>query len=210
MLNRILLISLLAFPFSGHAESFIDKAKGIFDMAMCMQKSTQTMCIYEKLVASSPNAAIKKDGIIMGQSGMYTLSVPNSNWKKLWPRQKRTEDLVVMDQSGHAFVQVDWVADSTASYEAAAKEPLQDLADKLNTEPTPVALEVWPFETDGIFYEICYNTNKETVECLYSAAANIPGGMVKIFSLTAAEDQLVEDIVYLVMSLDIPATEKTN
>lgn len=210
MLIRILIFILLAMPVTAQAESVIDKAKSIFNMAMCMQESTQTMCIYEKLVASSPNQSLLSEELITGQSGAYTLNAPNSNWKKLWPKQKRAEDLVVMDQSGHAFVQVDWVANSTDSYEAVAKKGLQELADKLQTEPGPIPLEVWPYETDGIFYELCYTTNKETVECLYSAAANIPGGMVKIFSLTAAEDQLIEDIVYLVMSLDIPAPEKTN
>lgn len=115
-----------------------------------------------------------------------------------------------MDQSGHAYVQVDWITNSADSYETVAKQALQELAEKLQTEPDPIPLEVWPYETDGIFYELCYNTNKETVECMYSAAANIPGGMVKIFSLTAAEDQLIEDIVYLVMSLDLPALEKAK
>lgn len=209
-MNRILLIVLLALPITGQAESIVDKAKAIFNMTMCILERTQTMCLYEQLIASSSKKSLQAEELIMGQSGAYTLSAPNSNWKKLWPRQKRTEDLVVMDQSGHAFVQVDWLANSTDSYETVAKQELQALADKLQIEPDPIPLEVWPYETDGIFYELCYTTSKETVECMYSAAANIPGGMVKIFSLTAAEDQLVEDVVSLVMSLDIPEPEKTE
>jgi hypothetical protein len=45
---------------------------------------------------------------------------------------------------------------------------------------------------------------------MYSAAANIFGGMVKLFTLTASEDRLVEDIVYFYASLDIPVNSEGN
>ncbi len=204
MMLRFIWVALMIVPGVSVADSVIDTAKSVFNISKCLMGNTQTMCLFEEMLASNPSEVVEKDTSILGQSKMYIVEAPNSDWRRLWPGQERKEDLVVMHKSGHAFLQVDWLVDSEGGYESIAKAPLNDMAKKLNVEPTNIPIDVSPFKEDGVFYEICYRTNMKTEECMYSAAANMPGGIVKFFSITANEESFVEDIVHLIVSVDIP------
>lgn len=204
-MKKYLLIISLAFPALAYSASFLDKVKSVFSIGECLQTKTETMCTYEQLFALNESSVLEKEQTLMGASAMYVLFAPSSNWYKMFPGEKRKEDLVMMDKSGHAMVQVDWLANGESDYKAVAKEELKEISEALQAEPTEIALDVWPYNESGVFYEICYNTNKKTVECMYSAVANIPGGMVNIFAHTASDEKLVEDIVYIIASIDVPA-----
>lgn len=207
LLKHLFLIVLIVSPTVVYSESFLDKMKASVKMALCLEKKTETMCTYEAMLEMGTSNGLKKDEIKSGQSQQYVLTMPNANWLHMYPEQKRQEDLVLMESSGHAVIQVDWFAGTGGDYKAAAREELKDLIDALESEPTDVALDIWPFKENGVFYEMCYNTDKETVECMYSAVANIPGGMVQIFAHAEAEDKYIEDIVNIIASIDIPATK---
>jgi len=203
-MKKWLFTLVLILPLTAHAGSFLDKISSVFNIATCLEEKTKTMCMYEQLFSISESSALAKEQNVMGTSASYVLTSPNADWYRMFPGENRKEDLVLMDKSGHAMMQVDWIVGGDGDYKKAAREELKEITDALQAEPTEIELDVWPYKENGVFYEICYNTNKETVECMYSAVANIPGGMVSIFAHTASDEKLVEDIVYIIASIDIP------
>lgn len=115
--------------------------------------------------------------------------------------KKRKEDLVVMHQSKRAFVQVDW-SSGKGDYKKIAQENIENLSKK--QEDFAVALDFWPYNDKGMVYEVCYKTKKKTEECILSAAAEIPGGIISFYIFSITDEKLIEDVVYILTSVELP------
>lgn len=206
---RVFAIVCCAFLFapSASAESALEKAKGIYDMAKCLRKNTQTMCIIRG-IADSEKVRLQESQWVGGRAKTYVVQTPDGNWYRSMIRPKSgADEMTVFNESVNAFISFTWTEGQDTAYDDIAKKPLMDLADKLDVELEPIAIPVWPFEDDGVFYELCYRTNKKTEECMYSAAAYMPGGTIGIYSLLASEDALIEDVLTIILSIDVPSDD---
>ena len=187
-----------------HADSIIDKAKLRYNMGKCLISNTETMCAFEEMLKSEPTETIKQDSEVISKTNRYFVSVPNNNWKILWPGEKRAIDLELIHNSGHALVMVNWKEGEIDTYRKHARAPLQSILENSGSEPEEIPFDIWPYNDGGVFYATCYATNKKTEECIFSAAANMPNGVVSFTAITEHNDTLAEDIMQIFASVDIP------
>ena len=47
-------------------------------------------------------------------------------------------------------------------------------------------------------------TKKNTTECTYSAAVSLHGGIARAFSITEADDDLTQQVLTIIASLNVP------
>ncbi len=173
----------------------------------CLKEKTQVVCLNERLLASGAGKSLPNDSLVVGLSSAYTLSVPSDQWVHMWPGLERPEDLLLVHSSGQAFVQVDWLGGQMVPYDLAALEQVEKMALKLDAEPVPIPVDVWPYQEQGAIYELCYFTDKDTRECMYSAVALMPGGTVRFLAMTALEEALMVEVLKLILSIDIVVVE---
>lgn len=196
----LLLISLFLCSSSISAESLSETVKGTYKMAKCLNKKTKTMCLIEFMYDDLKKSKLKKDMPLQGQSKKYTVYSPNSNWFKVIPKVKRKhEDLQMVEKSKQAYVQVSW--DKPGSdYKKIAQKNIDHLVKKFKDHEVPVEFE--PYHKNGVLYEVCYKTVKKTEECIFSAAAKLKGGVVSFFTMTSSDEKLIEDIIYVLSSVE--------
>ena len=197
-------LALMCISLVCQGEENADQAKTIFNMAKCMLKKTGTMCAFEELLNTAPSEPIQKDVEVSGNTNRYFVKVPSDDWRILWPGEKRAIDLELIHKSGHATVMVSWHEGEVDTYEKHAREFIEPLAAKLETEPENIPLDVWPYNEGGVFYALCYLTNIKTEECFYSASANMPDGVVTISSIAEYNDLVSDEIIQITASIDSP------
>lgn len=172
------------------------------NISKCARKDSQTICISKQIYLESPKSMLTKNMKLLGKSRKYSVQIPSSQWYRLWPHdENRQEDLIVMGYSGRAFVHFAWEKGQT-DYIKIAQRPLKDTV--RNFKAYLIELDVRPFDKEGVLYEICYEIRKKIQECIYSAAAALPGGVVSFYSLTQAKEEFIEDVIFLITSIDQP------
>ena len=77
--------------------------------ALCLKSHTRNTCMAKALLCDASSTDLEEGASLTGQSKSYSLTVPNSQWVKMWPDQRRKEDLVLIHQSGRALIQGDWL-----------------------------------------------------------------------------------------------------
>lgn len=199
---------MLLLPSVCFAESLIQKAEKTIDMMACLAKRTSTMCIIEGSLRESHSEQVESLTAIYGQSKKYYLVTKSSNWLKMWPNQQRKEDLVLYHKDALGFIEGNVKESENKNIKRSAKKELEEIINKLGAEPQIIEIEFEPWKENGIIYQICYNTNKKTVECMTSAAANIATGHVTLFSIASDENSMIESVIQIIASLETVKEEQ--
>ncbi len=195
-------IILLAFSIQCVAQSIIESTKSKIKTMECLTRKTETMCFIESMAKIDPVEDMETKKAVYGKSNTYYLVSKKSTWLKVKLNSKRTEDLVLVESESLAFIQADIEKGKSKNFKKSAKKPLKKLLKKLNAEPDVVEAGFPPWSKNGVIYQVCYNTAKKTVECMISAAANLPSGHVTIFSISSDTNDIVDSVVQIIASLD--------
>ncbi len=206
---RFFIFLAIVLPINVSADTLFGKAIEFLDSTICLYKKTETMCFVED-IADNASETVLISSKIYGKSEKYYLVSEHENWLKVTLDKKSKDDLLLVDSNNLGFISVVFKEEVVNSFENMAKEPLMEMAGTLESEPEKVEADFWPWKSNGSMYLLCYETNKETVECMLSAVANIPEGHVVFFSLFSDSDNdvLIDSTMQFILSIDIPENFK--
>ncbi|NND59241.1 MAG: hypothetical protein HKN49_03155 [Gammaproteobacteria bacterium] len=202
---KTLIFSIVLFLLAGVAQAgVLDDAKTLLDLNRCLKKHTQTVCVLKQLLATSESEGLPQETYVAGKSRSYVLFAANAEWLRV---QSASEDvdLSLMHKTGESMISVKWHEGMETGYDELAKRSLMPLAEKMDTEPELVEIDLWPFNEAGSFYLLCYSTNKKTEECMTSSAAVMPGGVIEMFAMTNDTGTLFDQSTDIILSVDVPA-----
>jgi len=203
IISLCVLYCLVASPVTAIAASKLDEAVATARIAKCMLSNTQTMCLIEALNKLQEWEKVPAEQPTLSNSGNYFLATSKNNWKRQTSNTENT-DLLLINNAENAMIEATWHVGSEIDVEKIARDSIAELATKLDVTLENIEFDVWPFNDGGYFYEVCYETIHETEECMFSTAAPVMDGAVSMFALLNADDALVEEVLELILSIDVP------
>jgi hypothetical protein len=202
-MKSIFILSVLVAS-NSFAGSLLDDVKGVFGVSQCLSKKTQTMCLVEDILNKNSSVPVLASTEIFGKSNKYYLTSGSSNWLKIDLSEKKMEDILLVDSQMMGFVEAKFKIGKSDAIDQLSKAPLMAIANSLKSEPEKVEADFWPWVDSGSIYQICYQTNKKTVECMISAAANLPDGHVTLYSVSTSINSVTDSALEVIVSIDLP------
>ncbi len=182
----------------------VDDAKGIVNVAKCLYKKTSTMCLVEDIFNKNDSVIITPATELYGKSAQYYLMSDSPNWRKVSLGPQKREDLLLVESNQLGFIETHFLPGTPVDVDKLAKKPLMTMSNNLQSEPDKIEADFWPWIDNGAIYQICYHTEKKTVECMISAAANLPNGHVTLYSLVGDASTANDSALQIIASIDVP------
>ena len=160
------------------------------------------MCIVKGVWETGEKTPVKPRTAIYGDSQQFYVVTGARNWLRKTEAGK--SDLLFIDDTANAIIEFTWLPGQQGDFDAAARAELAWLTDAMGGEPAKYEIAWEPFQSSGSVYRMCYTTKRATGECNYSAAVNLPGGMVRVYSILSSDAMLAQQVLDIIASLAVP------
>ena len=151
-------------------------------LALCMEQHTRQTCINKALLKSEPQCHLPKDSPVQGRSTLYHLTPTTENWRHLWPKTQRKEDLALFHQSGKAHLEVLIDPPIADTPQKRAKELLQPFAKTNKKPPSSLFLDNSVWASEGAVFSLCSSSYFSNQECIYSGIYPLQEKTIRIFA----------------------------
>lgn len=198
------LIMITLIPSICFSDGLIEETKALAGIAKCLYKKTATMCLVEDIYNKNDLEKVIPSSELYGKSKNYYLKSESRNWLKVNLGNESKEDILLVESNKLGFIETKFELEQPDDIDELAKKPLMEMANNLKSNPEKIEADFWPWVYNGAIYQVCYYTNKETVECMISAAANLDEGHVTLYSLVGDAESVNESALQIIASIDVP------
>ena len=198
----MLLVTSLSFPMLVSAESTFTNFGSKLELSTCAKTNTLAMCAITYMNETQKPKTILINTAIQGDSAKYYFITESKGWKKVKAPIKWKSDLLLINESRMAMIDIKWHDNANEDFEKLAKQSIKKVLGKVKIEPTKIQVPFYPFEKNGVVYRICYGTRHKTEQCTITAAANLSSGTVEIEATTISNVNVRNEVIQIIVSLD--------